>query len=50
VGKIVMVAFSFLIPAKYKAIQAQQVAKAMITSVRDNRKSGVIENAELLKF
>lgn len=50
VGKIVMVAFSFLIPAKYKAIQAKQVAKAMITSVRNNRKSGVIENSELLKF
>lgn len=50
VGKVVMTAFSFLIPAKYKAIQAKQVAKAMITTVRENRKSGAVENAELLKF
>jgi uncharacterized protein YbjT (DUF2867 family) len=50
VGKVVMIAFSFLIPSKYKAIQAKQVAKAMIATVRENHKSGIIENAELLKF
>jgi uncharacterized protein YbjT (DUF2867 family) len=50
VGKVVMIAFSFLIPSKYKAIQAKQVAKAMIAAVRENHKSGIIQNAELLKF
>lgn len=32
IGKVVMQLFSFLIPAKYKAIQAGQVAKAMIAA------------------
>lgn len=36
IGKAVMTIFSFLIPAKYKPIQAKDVAKAMMASAKKN--------------
>lgn len=40
ISKFLMVNFAFLVPKKYKAIQAGQVAKAMITCM-NNGKTGV---------
>lgn len=49
IGKKVMRALSFLIPAKYKAIHDYQVAKAMILQANTNLKQFVIvENQDML--
>jgi uncharacterized protein YbjT (DUF2867 family) len=37
IGKGVMKAFSFLIPSKYKPIQAKDVVKAMIAAAKENK-------------
>lgn len=49
IGKYAMLAFSFLIPLKYKAINAHQVAKAMIVKL-NSAITGftVVENDDLL--
>ena len=51
IGKVLMIVFSFLIPSKYKAIQARKVAKAMM-SVAKEEKEGVFvyENREIMKL
>jgi uncharacterized protein YbjT (DUF2867 family) len=48
-GKIVMVGLSFLIPAKYKAIKAEVVARAMIKAANENV-NGVMESDAIRKF
>jgi uncharacterized protein YbjT (DUF2867 family) len=49
-GKIFMTTFSFLIPAKYKAIHGRTVAKAMIAASKDSAEGVFIhENKEMLK-
>ncbi len=37
IGKMLMRSFDFLIPKKYKAIHASQVAKAMIATINSNK-------------
>jgi uncharacterized protein YbjT (DUF2867 family) len=37
IGKILMKGFSFALPNKYKAIEARQVAKAMIATMNSNK-------------
>lgn len=46
-GKIIMIAFSFLMPAKYKAIKAAVVAKAMIIAANDSAVNGILESNEI---
>ena len=48
IGKVLMTSFNILIPKKYKAIQASQVAKAMIATMNSN-KTGlhVLESDEI---
>lgn len=50
VGKIVMTGLSFLIPAKYKAIKAKVVAKAMIKAANDPQVNGVLESDVIRKL
>ncbi|GAB4137979.1 MAG: oxidoreductase [Bacteroidia bacterium] len=50
VGKFFAQLFSFLTPAKYKGIQAEQVAHAMIVLANDEKGQGIYENADLLKI
>jgi uncharacterized protein YbjT (DUF2867 family) len=38
IGSPLMKAFSFLLPSKYKPVEATDVAKAMITASKENRK------------
>ena len=48
IGKVVMQLFSFLIPSKYKPIQAGQVAKAMIAADKSEKVGrNVWENREM---
>ncbi len=48
IGKALMTAFSFLIPAKYKAIHAKKVAEAMIAAAKKNEEGFFIhENKEM---
>jgi uncharacterized protein YbjT (DUF2867 family) len=42
IGKAVMQAISFLLPSKYKPIQARDVAKAMITVAKENQQGSFI--------
>jgi uncharacterized protein YbjT (DUF2867 family) len=49
-GKVVMVGLSFLIPAKYKAIKAEVVARAMIKSANDERVKGILESDVIRKL
>jgi uncharacterized protein YbjT (DUF2867 family) len=37
VGKVLMTAFSFLIPSKYKLIHAKKVAQAMLAAAKENK-------------
>lgn len=48
IGKVLMTSFDFLIPKKYKAIHARQVARAMIATMNSN-KTGlhVLESDEI---
>lgn len=51
VGKLVMTAFSFAIPKKYKGIEAKQVAKAMIAIMHSDRTGfQIVESDELRTF
>lgn len=50
IGQAVMLAFGIFIPAKYKAIQALTVAKAMAASATDNNPGGVIESDVIRKY
>lgn len=51
IGSFFMILFSFLIPKKYKAIQAHQVALAMIFVLNSNKRGVVIlENNQLLEI
>lgn len=49
IGKVIMRLFAFLVPARYKAIPARQVAKAMLRLADEGKFSGVMENEALLK-
>jgi len=51
VGKLAMTAFSFAVPKKYKGIESDQVAKAMIAVMQAN-KTGfqILESDELRTF
>jgi uncharacterized protein YbjT (DUF2867 family) len=48
IGKFFMTAFSFLIPKKYKAIKAEQVAKAMIAIMNSGTKGVQVLESDLL--
>lgn len=51
IGKKIMQGLRFLIPDKYKGIQAEQVAKAMLhLAISGENGCHVIGNAEMLKF
>jgi uncharacterized protein YbjT (DUF2867 family) len=51
IGKKIMQGLRFLIPDKYKGIQAEQVAKAMLhLAISGENGCHVIENGEMLKF
>lgn len=50
IGKVVMIIFGIFIPAKYKAVQALTVAKAMVTEAADNTPGGVMENDVIRKY
>lgn len=43
-GKIIMTAFSFITPAKYKAVKASVVANAMIKAANDPSVNGILES------
>lgn len=47
VGKIFMRAFSFLVPKRYKGVQAETVARAMIAAANDEQVNGVLENERI---
>jgi uncharacterized protein YbjT (DUF2867 family) len=48
IGKVVMPAVAFLIPAKYKPIHAKKVAKAMLVASKQNKEGFfVYENKEI---
>lgn len=49
-GKIVMTVFSFLIPAKYKAIKAVVVANAMLKAANDSSINGILESNQLRRL
>lgn len=49
-GKIFMVGLSFLFPAKYKAIKAEVVAKAMIKSANEKGVNGILESDVIRKM
>lgn len=38
IGKVVMKAFSFLLPSKFKPVHAHDVAKAMIAAAKENKR------------
>lgn len=49
IGKAMMQAFAFIIPTKYKGVQASQVAKAMLNfALSDKTGLHIIENPEIL--
>lgn len=51
VGKLVMTAFAFAVPKKYKGIEAKQVAKAMIALMHSDRTGvQILESDELRTF
>lgn len=50
IGKVLMRLFAILVPARYKAIQASQVAKAMQQLAAEGTFSGVMENELILKM
>jgi len=48
IGKVMMTSLSFLIPAKYKAIQGKKVARSMVAAARKNDEGFFIhENKEM---
>ncbi|TND03423.1 MAG: semialdehyde dehydrogenase family protein [Bacteroidetes bacterium] len=50
IGKIFMRTFAFLIPARYKAIHAETVARALIVAANDEKVNGVLESEILRKM
>ncbi len=48
IGKFFMRAFSFLVPKRYKAVQAETVARAMITAANGGQANGVVENERIV--
>src|SRR6185436_9151031 len=51
IGKVVMTSLSFLIPAKYKAIQGKDVAKVMLALAKKKDEGIFIhENKEILDY
>jgi nucleoside-diphosphate-sugar epimerase len=50
VGQFFMLAFGLFIPARYKAIQALTVAKALQSTAFDTNSFGVLENDVLRKY
>jgi len=50
VGQFFMLAFGLFIPARYKAIQALAVAKALQSTAFDTNSFGVLENDVLRKY
>lgn len=51
VSKQIMVLFSWLIPAKYKAVNDQTVARCMLHSaINHHNGTYIMENADILKF
>ena len=51
VGKVLMNVFAFLIPAKYKAIEAAQVARALLALINSGKPGAhVVESQELAKL
>ena len=50
IGKMVMQIFSFATPAKYKAIKAEVVARAMIKSANDETVNGILESDVIRKL
>jgi len=49
IGQPLMKAFSFLIPSKYKPIQAGDVAKAMVATSKENEKGFFVYEYEEMK-
>ena len=50
IGKIIMATFSFLIPANYKAIQANDVAKAMLQAAKSPGKKEIFHYKQILQL
>ncbi|HTF06118.1 MAG TPA: NAD(P)H-binding protein [Bacteroidia bacterium] len=50
IGQGFMVVFGIFIPAKYKAIQAATVAKAMVISAADDNPGGIMMNDQIRRF
>ena len=49
IGKVVMKATSFLLPAKYKPVQAKDVAKAMIAAAKENKEGFFVHEYNEIK-
>lgn len=47
IGKVVMIGLGFLVPARYKAIEAQTVARAMVYAANDDALKGVLLSDKL---